>query len=324
MEKNNDKNKTKQKRKLIFILLSLIVILIATNGWSFYFYAQNNGDKTISENNKYNLLNPARKLFNQEDLIANFQLLRNELNKIGEDKNISIYFEYLPTGANIAVNKDADFFPASLLKLPLVMSAIKKIEKGDWQWNNELVLMHTDKDERYGDLYQQPIGTRFTIEDLLKKSIIDSDNTAYLIILRNLEANEFDDMTKNLGLNEFFDKDGKISAKKYAVILRSLYNSSYLNEENSQKLLLWMKEAKFKEYLTVGLPGNIIFAHKFGISDEENVYLDTGIVYVPKRPYFLIAMIKNPDKKFAQAKMKEISEKTYNYVANYEMKTYNY
>src|SRR3990167_10321236 len=138
--KNNDKNQTRKNRKLIFALLSLIVILIATNSWFLYFYIKNRGaDSAISENNKYNLLNPARKFVKQEDLIINFQPLRDYLNeKYEADQNVSVYFEYLPTGASIAMHKDAEFYPASLLKVPMAMAVAKKIERGEWKWTNEL------------------------------------------------------------------------------------------------------------------------------------------------------------------------------------------
>src|SRR3972149_9183513 len=93
--KNNDKNQTHKKRKLIFALLSLVVILIAINSWLSYFYIKNRDvDSAIFENNKYNLLNPARKFVKQEDLIINFQPLRDYLNdKYEADPNVSIYFE---------------------------------------------------------------------------------------------------------------------------------------------------------------------------------------------------------------------------------------
>src|SRR3989304_9501412 len=101
MREDNDKNKNKikQKKKLIFALLSLVVILIAANGLLSYFYVKNRDvDFAVSENNKYNLLNPARKFVKQEDLIINLQPLRDYLNDTyGENEKVSIYFEYLPT-----------------------------------------------------------------------------------------------------------------------------------------------------------------------------------------------------------------------------------
>ncbi len=139
----------------------------------------------------YPLLNPLRKFFKSEDLIVNFQPLREYLHGAYEaDAGVSVYFEYLPTGANISISKDAEFFPASLLKLPVAMAATMKIQRGEWKWQNELVLMAGDKDDRFGDLYKDPIGTRYTIEELVRKTLVDSDNTSYYILLRNLETSE--------------------------------------------------------------------------------------------------------------------------------------
>ena len=240
------------------------------------------------------------------------------MSELGKNKDISIYFEYLPTGANIAVNKDVEFWPASLLKVPVAMAAVKKIEKGIWKWKNELVIMPSDKNERFGELYKQPMGTRLAIEELVTLALTESDNTANFILVRNLEPSEFQDVYDHLGLTEFISTEGKISAKKYSVMFRALYNASYLSEENSQKLLSLMTETKFKEYIGSGFPSDIQFSHKIGIGDDKGVFLDSGIIYLPHRPYLLTVMINSKDISLAQKQMKEISEKVYTYIVNYE------
>src|SRR3989344_734043 len=118
-------------RKIVFItLMALIVVLAATNTWAIFYYAPSLAENSENySNDKYNLLNPTRKFIKQEDLIINFQPLRDYLNdKYEADQNVSIYFEYLPTGSNIVISKDAEFYPASLLKVPIAMAVAKKIE----------------------------------------------------------------------------------------------------------------------------------------------------------------------------------------------------
>ena len=315
-EKNNSQNKI-WKYAIIFLTVGFLMS-VAFNAYLFW-GKQNNIEAGIGKiNDKYNLLNPARKFIKQENLIINFQPLRDELNEIGKNKNISIYFEYLPTAANISINKDGEFWPASLLKVPVAMAAVKKIENGIWKWKNELVIMTSDKNERFGELYKQPIGTRLAIEELIKLALTESDNTANFILVRNLEPSEFQDIYDHLGLTEFISNEGKISAKKYSVMFRALYNASYLSEENSQKLLFLMTETKFKEYIGAGLPPDIKFSHKIGIGDDKGVFLDSGIIYLPERPYLLTIMINTKDTAFAQKQMQKISEKVYNYIVNYK------
>ena len=317
---SSEKNQPVRRKVIVFMLLLLVIILVVTNVWFLDFYVKNR-DTNFSgvKNDKYSLLNPARNFFKQEDLIINFQPLRDYLNdKYEVDSDVSVYFEYLPTGANIAISKDAEFYPASLLKVPVAMAVAKKIEKEEWKWGNELVLMSADKDKTFGTLYKEPSNSTHTIEDLIRRSLVDSDNTAHFILLRNLELSEVSMVYDHMGLEDFMKSDGKISAKRYAVILRALYNSSYLAEENSQKILSYLTQSPFKDYIQGGLPQDVVFAHKIGISGAEKVFLDSGIVYEQNRPYLLTMMIKNRDEQKSKEIMKDISRKIFDYVRNYK------
>jgi beta-lactamase class A len=294
------------------------VLSLAANFFGLFLYFSADKQNKLSSAAKYPLLNPTRGLVNKEDLIVNIQPLRDEFNKFEGNNNVSIYFEYLNTGANISVNKDAEFWPASLLKVPVTMAAAKKIELGQWRWDNKLVLMSGDKDEKFGTLYKQPTGSTYTIEELVRRALADSDNTANFILVRNLELREIEDVYDHLGTSEFFSKAGNIGAKKYSANFRALYNSSYLSEEYSQKLLDDLSQTEFDEYLKSGLPESITFAHKIGVADDRKVYMDSGIVYVPNRPYLLTVMVSGKEKKEAENLMKIIAEQSFNYVNSYK------
>jgi hypothetical protein len=89
------------------------------------------------------LIDPARPLYSDENLVTNIEPLRKFLKSLPErekDKaDISIYFEVLTTGANVSVNADLKLWPASLAKLPLAMVVMKKIEEGSLQENSKIV-----------------------------------------------------------------------------------------------------------------------------------------------------------------------------------------
>lgn len=310
----------KKQKNAIIALAALVFILAGANLWMFFNYISGkNYQAAEGAENEYKFLNPARKLFKQEDLIINFQPIRDYLvGKYEADSNVSIYFEYLPTGANISINKDAEFFPASLFKVPVAMAAVKKIDKGEWKWDNKLVLMATDKDDKFGTLYKESTGSIYTIEELVRRSLVDSDNTAHFILLRNLELSEINNVYTHIGLVGFLETDGSISAKRYSVILRALYNSSYLKEENSQKIISFLIQEPFKEYLGAGMPDNIVFAHKIGVDINKKIYLDSGIIYFDSRPYLLVAMTKSKTGEQAKDIMKDVSGKIFDYIKNYK------
>lgn len=307
------------------IYLVLIILLIITNitSLSFLIY-RNNLDAAERFGSQYPLINVARNFIDQKHFITNLQPLRDDLNKLVAENGpsaISIYFEFLNTGANISINPDAKIWPASLVKVPLAMGVMKKIENGDWTEENELVLMKDDRDSAWGDLYKKPIGSRFTISFLLQELLTNSDNTAFRILYRNLSTDELQDIIRAVGLDELFDQEGKISAKEYSRIFRSLYTSSYLKRENSQKILKWLAESPYQEYLGQGIPKEITFSHKIGDNKNVDIILDSGIVYIPNRPYLITVTIDFSQGEMNREKalelMKIISEKSFQYINDY-------
>lgn len=315
MKYKPEKQSEKKYQRYVFVVLFLAV-LSATNIGTYFLSAQNGAGVGQSQ---FPLLNPARAFIKQKDLIVNFQSLRNELNdKYETDPNVSVYFEYLPTGSNIATSKDAEFYPASLLKVPVAMAVAKKIERGEWKWTNELVLMTADKDSRFGTLYKEPLNSTHTIDDLVRRSLSESDNTAHFMLTRNLEISEINDVYSHIGLQEFMETDGSLSAKRYSVIFRALYSSSFLTEQNSQKLLSYLSQSTFDSYVQTGLPQDVIFAHKIGADMERKVFLDSGIIYFNGRPYILTVMTKDETEEKAKIIMKDVSNKVFDYVKNYK------
>lgn len=317
----------KKEQGYLVVIAILVVVLVIT----LFFYRKAVNSTIGHFLSTYNLLNPSAALIDKRNLIVDFQGLRNSLRakyENNKDYTIAIYFEYIPTGANITVNNDARIWPASLIKIPVAMAIVKKLEKGDWKPENELVILDEDKDSEFGNLYQEPTGTTLTIEETVRESIVNSDNTAHFMLLRNLESEELEDVYTHIGLDDVIDTlkkspkaeelDNRITAKRYTIFFRSLYNATYLNPEYSQWFLNILREAP-REYGSKGLPEDVLFVHKTGIRTDEKVWADSGIVYTPGRPYLVTVMIQKksegmPEVSEIESLFKEISEEIYNYV----------
>lgn len=330
---NNKKNTTdkmnKYMNKHVFIYIVFALIIFFT--YVFYIPSLNSNTLFIKD---YNFLNPSVSLIDKDDLLVNFQDLRELLQKkyeVRDDYMISLYFEYLPTGSNISLNKDEKMWPASLIKIPIAMAIMKKVQDGTWKLNNELVILDEDKDSEYGNLYKEPTGTTLSIRKLVEETLINSDNTAHFVLLRNLDGGELENVYEHLGLDDIIealklspkgvdDIDNRITAKRYSIFFRSLYNSTYLSTEYSQMFLSILQNAP-RDLLGSGLPQDIPFVHKTGIRIDEKVKADSGIVYVPGRPYIITVMIQQKKKgDFDQVEInsifEEISKEVYNHVAN--------
>jgi beta-lactamase class A len=309
-----------KNKKTIYVFL---FFLLGLNILLFFLFAQ----EKRSENyvNPYPFIDPSRSFIEQENFFTTIEPLRRQIISLlesyeSEGFEIGFYFEYLNTGASISFNDDKRFFPASLSKMPTAFVVAKKIQEGDWKLSNELVLFMEDRNSDFGELYKEPVGTRLSIEMLLKELLINSDDTAHRMFIRNLDGEEYEQLFFALGLEDLYDTDYRITAREYTRIFRSLYTSSYLNREHSTLLLTILADTPFTTFLDAGLPESVPFAHKIGINEFDTIYLDSGIVYIPNRPYLITMMIDVPPEKTkqdAERMMQEISETIYLYVSNY-------
>jgi beta-lactamase class A len=309
--------------KQIRVKIVLVLLVVSNIGTIAFLAYHNRPDAVHRFVNPYPLIDPARSFIAQENFFSSIEPLRKDLKNIvakneKEGARIGLYFEFLNTGANVSINQEARFWPASLSKMPTALSVMKKVERGEWKLSNELVLFSEDRNDGFGTLYQKPTGTRLTVEQLLKELIINSDDTAHRIFLRNLGAEDFNGMLEALGMGEMFDGEYNITAKEYSRIFRALYSSSFLKREYSTMLLEWLSDTRFNEFLDSGIPQGTLFAHKIGEHVPESTYLDSGIVYVPNRPYLITVMVqvKDGNREHAKEIMKEISKASYDYVAN--------
>ncbi|HTE22812.1 MAG TPA: serine hydrolase [Candidatus Limnocylindria bacterium] len=313
-----------RKRRIVRpkVFITAFAVLLLTNIVTAGFLIRGSGDDSAKKAaEKYPFIDIARNYIPQEHFIVNIQPLREKLNQIVEKDGadtISVYFEFLNTGANIQINNTARFYPASLVKLPSALVAMKKVEKGEWHMDSRLVLFEQDKDQRYGSLYQKPVGTSFSIQELVQALLTQSDNTAHRMLMRNLSETELGELKDALGLDDLFDEKSEVSAKEYSRLFRALYNSSFLKRSGSQYILDQLNQTPFNRMLPAGLPQGTAFSHKIGEDNVEKNYLDSGIVYLLDRPYLLTVMIKKHDQAKAQAIMKQISQEAHTYVEGYE------
>jgi len=303
-------------------IIVLVIFLILSNFFSLFLFIRH---KWLNSryNNEYPFIDISRNFIPQEHFIINFQPLREDLKQLVQEasgQEISLYFEFLNTGANISINPDLKIWPASLTKLPLAMIVLKKEEEGDWGFNDQLAVFEEDKNDKSGELFSRTLGS-LTIKELLSELLISSDNTAFNILMRNVSILDVDKLVSGIGLEELFTEEGKVSAKEYSRILRALYVSSFLKKDNSTKILNWLVESSFDDYLSQGMPEGVVFAHKFGENETYSAYADSGIVYLANRPYLLSVMIKsepkNGGREQAMSLMKVISGKVYRYVKSY-------
>lgn len=304
------------------VVLPLIVFLLIASNITTIIFLRRNLDPQV-QSLQYPFINFSRNFIDSSHFFSTIQPLREDLRNLvslyeKQGFRISIYFEYLNTGSNISINQEERFVPASLSKMPTAIAVMKKIERGQWKLTNELVLFSEDRNDDFGDLYKKPVGTKLTIEELLKEIIVNSDDTAHRIFVRNLSGQEYEEIITALGMENLYNQNYDITVREYTRIFNSLYNASFLDREHSNILLEMASQTKFNEFLDARVPDSVLFSHKIGEHDLFRTYLDSGIAYVSNRPYLITVAIEHPENKTRQdaAKiMQEISQLSYEFVS---------
>ncbi len=314
----------KEKFHIIYIII-ILIFAGTTIWWVDHSNKHDNAAEHYVQHVKdYPLLDPALPFYEKKNLIVNVQELRKYLKSLPEQNKdwaeMSIYFEVMNTGASVAVNNDVQVWPSSLTKLPLSMVTMKKIEAGEWDMNTKFKMIAEDADDLTTPGVSEQVGQSFDVKFLLERLLKESDNTAYAILLRQIEPHELATITDAVGIEQLFTAEGKMSAKEYTRLLRALYTATYLNNENSEFLLDLLQKSDFKNFIKGGLPTGAKFAHKWGLNLTQNVYSDSGIIYIENRPVMISVMIQGKnsglgaDEVKADRLMKEIGTRVYEFI----------
>lgn len=307
-------------------MLAIIALLLSNAWWINHSYKHKTAGSHYAEHVRdFPLLDPALPFYEKKNLIVNIQDIRDYLRGVSEQNkdwaDISIYFEVVNTGANVSVNNETKILPASLMKLPIGMIAMKKVQDGEWSLDDTMFeLTKEDVDYATAPEVASEIGKSYNLEFLIERLLLVSDNAAFNLLSKQMNDADLEKVAESVGLDVILDDDGKLSAKDYTRLLRSLYSATYLDEEHSEKLLELMDRSKFNEFLSAAIPDEVPFAHKWGANLEYNIYSDSGIMYAKDRPYLISVMIQSKGDKIeegnrkAKELMQQIGEKVYLYV----------
>lgn len=312
-------------KKNIFILI-FIGSILANGVFSAMLFSQKpenkTSDITAELESKYSYLSQKILQDYDRDLLINFVPLRANLNElVGKQygSDFSFYFEYLPTGSSIGVNEKTEFYSASLLKLPTVMAYYYMKDRKNIKEDKEVVIEEDDIDNHFGSLWKRGAGEKIRLSQAARLSLVQSDNTATKVLLKNIEPQDFDAIYDGLDIKITRNNNSNqisITTKSYASILKALFFSSVLSKEDSQYVLDILTKTEFNDKLSAGVSSDISVAHKIGVYENLKVliYSDCGIVYIPKRQYAL-CMASRSDEKTATERMKTVSKIIYDFVS---------
>ncbi|MDZ4669134.1 MAG: serine hydrolase [bacterium] len=246
--------------------------------------------------------------------------------KIHPDLFVSYYFRDLNNGLWTGINERETFSPASLFKVPLMITLLKRAETDP----GVLKLGVTYSAKMMGGIeeeagFKKEDGKYYLVDDLLTQMICYSDNAASLLLLQlvgdSMVYKTIDDLNMHVG-TKFNENTNFVTVKAYAGIFRILYNASFLNKEMSEKALKLLSQAKFDKGIRAGIPSNVVVAQKYGKRDErinssnlESIQLHHfALVFHHKKPFILGIMTKGANLKAKEDIIRDLAKITYDEV----------
>lgn len=216
----------------------------------------------------------------------------------------------LETGQSVTLNGEQRFPMQSVYKLPIAMAVLAQVDQGKIKPDRKIRIEASDVVPASVVLDQKTQGKEFSVAELLKYMVSDSDNTASDILLRLAGgSNIVTEHLRDLGINDIIvantekelGQDTAVQYRNYAtpdatvVLLRALHEGKGLSESSQALLLRLMTETPTGLKRIKGLlPDGTVVAHKTGTSSTVNGVTaatnDVGLVTLPNGHHLAIAV----------------------------------
>ncbi len=284
------------RSKWIIISLSIIILLLI--GIIIHLYDPAPSDGLLSPRVYAGILEP------KSYLILDYDPLRTYLQDyiLENNYNISVYVVNLRSGASFGINARESFSPASLNKVPLAILILKQVEEGSLSLDQLAGVFPADRNNASGSLYNTS-QTQLPIRTLLIYMLRESDNTAYNVLSRYINNQDFNVLLWNYfgyyGTNttqtgQVIKEDRFVNPHDIYNLFSSLYLSTVLSPENSEFILSQLSDSVLDIKQHAGLPEEVVIAHKFAIKDDQDPpqFHDCGIIYYKDMRTFYCVMTR--------------------------------
>ena len=208
----------------------------------------------------------------------------------------------LTSGRVFTYNGDAVFPTASSIKIPIMIRVFRDVHEGRLSFDQKFTLGPKDNAGGSGGPLQKALDkgpVTISVHELVENMIEYSDNSATNKLIDLAGMDGVNALIRELGFKQTRLRrkmmDTAAAARgdenvatplEMAGILRLIYDGKAADAASCRQMLEIMKQVD--AYMRPVIPGNIAVASKPG--DLDGVRTETGLVYLPKRPFIVSVM----------------------------------
>lgn len=243
-----------------------------------------------------------------------------ELDSYGE--KVAVAVASVNGDNTIAINGDKQFVSASMIKLLVLAEFIDEVDTGKISLSDVYSSEKADIVGGTGVIQNEPVGTKYTYDDLARHMIMYSDNTATNVLIDIMGMSTINAKAEELGLENtklnrkmmdlHSEVENYISANDAAKVLAGIAAGELGSKRMRKKAMGYLRKQTDNAGLAQGLPDDVVFAHKTG--SLNSIRHDGGIVEC-RSPYVIVVLTKIGAQP-ANNLMKSIASTTYQLLEN--------
>lgn len=233
--------------------------------------------------------------------------IKKEIIAVHTGITLGVYVRNLNNGPWFGINENEYYSPASLMKVPVLITYLKWMELDATIRDKQILL---EEDGLNTSQYYEPTthlitGKSYSAKELLEEMIVYSDNRSMAALMRAIPIDIYVRVNTDLGITVPGARtpENYLSVKEVATFFRILYNASYLDRASSEYALELLSRVTFDSGLRAWVPTSVPISHKFGergytddTSGKEIRQLhDCGVVYYGPYPYLACIVTKGDD-----------------------------
>lgn len=230
---------------------------------------------------------------NQENSETNTEKPENSENPTGEltvesliasinetPGTYGLYIKDLKTLEEYKLNEETQFFGASLYKILIAGAVYEAIDEDNLSMSYIYTYNADDYTDGTGLIQSQPVGSTYSVAELLDYLLKTSDNIAQNILVRNITQEKIDQFYQAHSPSDgTFSVNGYTDPREFSEILENIYKSNSLSRELKRDFFERMTNTHFEDRISRDLDDKLIFSHKIGSAPNLGSWHDCGMVF---------------------------------------------
>lgn len=223
----------------------------------------------------------------------------------GFNGDVGVYIKSLKTNKTVAINADTVFPTASIVKIPILIGIMDKIERNVFDYHQQLIYRDSLAYSSFDVTANLKDTAKIEMAKVIMLMLTTSDNTASLWLQKlaggGVRINEILDSTglKNTRVNSRTPGRennrtqygwGQTTPYEMGLLMEKIYKGEVINDSISKKMTRLLGRNFWDEQAISQIPSDVFVASKNGCVDASRSEV---LLVMAKQPYILSIFTKN-------------------------------